>query len=78
MSTKGFNANGHLTFYDSSTHERTMPFAPVTYYDDFLGDAIDAKWTLLDTSGAGDTTPLLGADIANGTVQMPLDTDDEV
>ena len=37
MSTKSKFFGGVLTYYDSSTFERVLPLAPITFYDDFLG-----------------------------------------
>lgn len=67
-----------LSITDVSKVETLIPYAPVVYHDDFLGDAIDAKWTALDTSSGGDTTPLLVADAVGGIIQFPLDATTEV
>jgi hypothetical protein len=80
MSTKGKYNNGLLEFYESSTHERTLPAgAPVTFEDDFIGKAIDTtnRWTAIDVSAAGLTTPVLTADGLNGVVGLPLDSTSE-
>ena len=78
MSTKARYHNGILEYYDSQTHERVAPFAPVVYAEDFLGDGtIPAAWTAIDVSSAGDTTPLIAADVANGVCRMPLDVTSE-
>lgn len=79
MSTKSKYRGPNLTFYESTTHERVLPLAPVLFYEDFLGGAPrDAEiWTAIDVSSAGDTTPLLSADAANGVMRFPLDTDTE-
>lgn len=79
MSSKSFYENGNLTFYDSATHERTHPVAPCVFSDDFLGTGIRTTdtWTALDVSTAGDTTPLIAPDVANGVARMPLDSTSE-
>ena len=67
--------NGMLEYYDRQTQERALAVAPVTYYEDFLGDGggLPAEWTAVDVSAAGLTTPLIGADVANGVARCPLD-----
>lgn len=79
MSTKAEYSNGMLSFYESDTTERSTPFAPCVFEDDFLGGGIETTdtWTAIDVSSAGDTTPLLAADVANGVLRLPLDTDSE-
>lgn len=75
MATKGRFYNGQLEYIESTTWEHVIVAAPVLFYDDFIGQAIDTtiKWTALDVSAAGDSTPLLVADAANGVVALPLD-----
>lgn len=72
--------NGQLSYYDSVTDETILPVAPVSFYEDFLGKAIDTvtAWTALDVSAAGLTTPVLVADAPNGVVSLPLDATNEV
>jgi hypothetical protein len=78
MSTKAKYVSGKLTYYDGVTHEH-LPIAPVSFYDDFVGKAIDTThhWTALDTSSAGDTTPVLVANAINGHVTLPIDNTSE-
>jgi len=80
MSTKSKEIGGNLTFYESTTFERVAPLAPVMFYDDFLGTDLNKDesgsngiWTHIDVSSAGNTTPLIAADVANGVARLPLD-----
>jgi len=69
---KGKWLNGILTFYDEQTFERVDNLAPVSFYDDFLGAAInttDGLWALVDVAGA---TEALVASAANGVFQLAL------
>ena len=69
---KGSWLNGILTFFDSQTFERVDNLAPVNFYDDFLGAAInvtDGLWAVVDV---GDATEALAADTANGVFQLAL------
>lgn len=79
MSTKSAFMNGILTFFDSVTHERVRPLAPCVFYEDFLGkDTIPPeRWTYIDVSTAGDTTPIIAADVANGVLRLPFDATSE-
>lgn len=79
MSTKSQFMKGVLTFFDSVTHERVNPMSPVVFYEDFLGkDTIPPeRWTYIDVSAAGNTTPLHAADVANGVLRLPLDATSE-
>jgi hypothetical protein len=79
MSTKSLWKNGVLTFFDSITHERVKPLAPILFEDEFLGKALETTvyWTAIDVSVAGLTTPLLLADFGNGVVEFPLDVTSE-
>jgi hypothetical protein len=47
MTTKYGYRNGVLSFFDSATHERVLPVAPIVFKDDFIG-AVNANWTLVD------------------------------
>lgn len=78
-STRSRYINNILTFFDSVTHQTTLPLAPVNYMEDFLGkDTIPPeKWTYIDVSAAGNTTPILAADVANGVLRLPLDVTSE-
>ena len=79
MSTKSAFLNGILTYFDSITHERVKPLAPCVFYEDFLGkDTIPPdRFTYIDVSVAGNTTPLIAADVANGVLRLPLDVTSE-
>ena len=79
MSTKSAFVNGILTYFDSVTHERVNPLAPCVFYEDFLGkDTIPPdRFTYIDVSTAGNTTPLIAADVANGVLRLPLDVTSE-
>ena len=78
-STRSRYINNILTFFDSVTQQTTLPLAPVQYMEDFLGkDTIPPeKWTYIDVSTAGNTTPILAADVANGVLRLPLDSTSE-
>ncbi|HMH81783.1 MAG TPA: hypothetical protein VK531_02860 [Gemmatimonadales bacterium] len=84
MGVKARYRNGMLEYFDpQQLHERVGQVAPVTFYDDFYGKAIDTTltWTAIDVSAAGLTTPVLVADSAtvggNGIVSLPLDATSE-
>jgi hypothetical protein len=78
MTTFGTRRAGHsIVITDQGSHESMIPYFPCVFADDFLGDAIDARWTSLDVSSGGDTTPLIAADVANGVARCPLDVTDE-
>jgi hypothetical protein len=51
MSTKQVYRNGIWTLYESTTHERVAPFAPILFYEEFLGTTLVAGatiWTAKD------------------------------
>lgn len=76
MATRGKFLDQRLTYFDSVTHERVLPVAPVVFYDDFLGNAIaSAAWGTRDTGAATETVV---ADAANGVVALALDATSEV
>lgn len=78
MTVNARRRNGMLEHFWRETHERVLVEAPVTYYEDFLGDTtIPERWTSIDVSSAGDTTPIVAADVANGVVRCPLDATSE-
>jgi hypothetical protein len=79
MATRSKYKGGVLEFYDNSTHERVSPLAPVVFYDDFIVKGLQTTdvWTAIDVSSAGDTTPLIAADVANGVARLPLDVTSE-
>lgn len=77
--TRSRYLNGILTFFEGVSQQTLHPLAPVHYMEDFLGkDTIPPeKWTYIDVSAAGNTTPLLAADVANGVLRLPLDSTSE-
>jgi len=84
MSAKARYRNGMIEYFDpQQLHERVGYVAPVSFYEDFLGKAIDTTntWTAIDVSAAGLTTPVLIADSATagacGLVSLPLDATSE-
>lgn len=75
MATRARWANGGLDYYDNVTHERVLPVSAVSFYDDFLGNAIDTTaWGTRDTGAA---TEAVVADAANGVVGLALDATNE-
>lgn len=75
MATRGAWLNQILTYFDNTTQERVLPVAPVVFYDDFLGNAINATaWGTRDTGAATET---IAADAPNGAVQPALDATNE-
>lgn len=76
MATRGYWFDQILTFFENSTHERVLPLAPVVFYDDFLGNAIDTNsWGVRDTAGG---TEAIVADAPNGAIALALDATNEV
>ena len=76
MATRGSWFNQILTYFENSTQERVLPVAPVVFYDDFLGNALDtAAW---GTRDAGAATEAVVADAANGAVGLALDATNEI
>ena len=76
MATRGSWFNQILTYFENSTQERVLPIAPVVFYDDFLGNAINtAAWGTRDTGGA---TEAVVADAPNGAVGLALDATNEI
>lgn len=54
-STKPKWRAGQLAFYDGTTYETVRPFAPIVFYDDFLGTVTNTDcWTVINV-GAGST-----------------------
>jgi hypothetical protein len=80
MSTKARYENSILRYYESTTQETIHVMAPVVFWESFLGKAFDTTniWTALDTSAAGNTTPVLVNDASNGVLSIPLDATNEV
>lgn len=75
MATRGAWFNQRLTYFDNATQERVLPLAPVTFYDDFLGNAIASDaWGTRDTGAA---TEAVVADAPNGVVGLALDNTNE-
>lgn len=80
MGTFGTRSEGgNLAIIRPTTFETLIPYTGVTFYEDFLGQAYDTtnRWTAIDVSSAGDTTPVLTADAANGVLGLPLDNTSE-
>jgi len=84
MPVRARNRNGMIEYFDpQQLHERVGYVAGVSFYEDFLGKAIDTTttWTAIDVSAAGLTTPVLIADSATagacGLVSLPLDATSE-
>jgi len=79
MSTRARWENGIQIFYDDSNFETVRPMAPVVFEDDFLGKGLQTTdiWTAIDVSVAGNTTPLLAADVGGGVARFPLDATSE-
>jgi hypothetical protein len=79
MATKGQYRSGLLTYYDGTSFESVRPIAGVIDEDDFLGKAINTvtRWTAIDVSAAGLTTPVLVANSCSGVVSLPLDATSE-
>ncbi|MEI9995100.1 MAG: hypothetical protein WDM91_10930 [Rhizomicrobium sp.] len=76
MSTKSKFLNGILTFFEGTSHERVLPLAPVVFYDDFLGNALNTtSWGARDT--AGGTEGML-ANSGNGVLALALSSTNEV
>lgn len=75
MTTRSRYQGGRLTFFDSATYESIGPLAPVVFYDDFLGNALDTfKWGARDTAGGGEAVV---ADAPNGALGLALDATNE-
>lgn len=73
------NSSNIYEFYDDTTEEIIQPAAPVYFTDDFNGPAtLDTfKWTAIDVSAGGNTTPLVVPNGANGVLRLPLDVTSE-
>ena len=81
MPTKSRYRAGVLEFFDSTTHERVTPLAPIVFYDDFIG--LDG-FLIDETGSSGVWTTVtvaqnlaigIRADTVNGVLQMTLDAD---
>ncbi|TPL40686.1 hypothetical protein [Mesorhizobium sp. B2-4-6] len=76
MTTRSLYRNGRIEFYDSVSLERMLPVAPVVFYDDFLGNALDTfKWGARDTAGGAEAVV---ADAPNGVIGLALDATSEI
>lgn len=76
MSTRSQYVGGNLVFFDSASYERLQPIAPVVFYDDFLGNALDTfKWGARDTGGGAEAVV---ADAPNGVLGLALDATSEI
>ena len=76
MATRGSWFNQVLTYFENSTQERVLPVAPVVFYDDFLGNAINTvAWGTRDTAGGA---AAVVADAPNGVLGLALDATNEI
>ncbi|MER9665546.1 hypothetical protein [Mesorhizobium sp. M0203] len=76
MTTRSRYLNGRIEFFDNVSHERLLPVAPVVFYDDFLGNALDTfKWGARDTAGGAEAVV---ADAPNGVMGLALDATSEI
>ena len=76
MSTKSKYVRSNLEFFDSVTHERVLPVAPLVWIDDFLGyqaatseTGSTGPWLTVDVGGA---TQGLKANEPNGAFELAL------
>ena len=76
MATRGSWFNQILTYFENSTQERVLPVAPVVFYDDFLGNALNT--TAWGSRDAGAATEAVVADAPNGVIGLALDATNEV
>lgn len=75
MSTKSKWLAGVQTFFDSITFETVQKMAPVAFYDDFLGNALNTNaWGARDTAGGAEAVV---ADAPNGVLGLALDATNE-
>lgn len=76
MATRGAWLNQILTYFENTTQERVLPVAPVVFYDDFLGNALNTTaWGTRDAGGAAETVV---ADAPNGVIGLALDATSEI
>lgn len=80
MTTRAERRGQNLTYFKGATQERVAPFAPVVFYDDFLG--FELLQTEAGSAGVWSTVEVLlntaialAADEANGAVSLALDAD---
>jgi len=65
---------GQLAFYDGTTHETVLPMAPVVFYDDFLGSALNTDyWTGINTN---DATVAIGGSKITGHIHGTGESED--
>ena len=57
MTTKYGYRNGVLSFFDSTSHERVLPVAPILFQDEFIG-AVNANWTQVELHADADNDKL--------------------
>jgi hypothetical protein len=78
MATFKTRSDGNIvSIVDRTTHETLIPYAPVYYCEDFLGQAIDvtnSPLAFLDTAGGAET---VSADGASGALSLALDATSE-
>ncbi len=81
MTTRSRYWAQQLEFYDSTTHERTLPTAPLVFVDDFIGyeamlseTGSAGRWLVITV---GSATAALQADGANGILRCALDATSE-
>lgn len=75
MSTKARYANGQIEYFESTTQERVLVTAPVVFFEDFLGKALNTSvWGTRDTGAA---TEAYKAAAPNGVVELALDNTNE-
>lgn len=83
INTQTYRGQRIIRYFDSSTKKTVGGIAPVHFFDHFLGKtgAFSATgaaiWGLLDTSAAGDTTPVVKDDATGGAFTIKLDATDE-
>ena len=86
MSTKARWNNSMLEYYDSSSHERVLPVAPVVFYDDFISASLVVPAAASEESGMHWSKKIVGAapptvagvaDAANGLVACTLTSADQ-
>lgn len=82
LTTRNYSADRINRMYDAATDVTLNVNAPVNFFDDFYGKtgatvaSGSGIWTALDTSSAGDTTPVIGA-LSGGSFKILLDATEE-
>lgn len=80
MSTKQVYRNGIWTLYESTTHERVAPFAPIVFHEEFKGTTLVAGttiWTAHHTETLGTPVYANVADQHGGVFSLALDVTGE-